>query len=68
MSKIDKLSTLIPMHLIDQGAQEQIYDALNLDFLVKLAVMPDIHKGYLLPIGGVALLDGVISPNYVGFN
>jgi tRNA-splicing ligase RtcB (3'-phosphate/5'-hydroxy nucleic acid ligase) len=31
-----------------------------------LALMPDTHAGYALPIGGVAALDGVISPYYVG--
>lgn len=68
MSKLEKLSTLIPLHLLEQGAQQQIYDALALDFLIKLAVMPDCHTGYTLPIGGVALLDSVISPEYVGYD
>lgn len=68
MSKLDKLSTLIPLHDLEQSAQQQIYDALGLDFLIKLAVMPDCHTGYTLPIGGVALLDNVISPEYVGYD
>lgn len=66
--KLSKLSTLIPLHLLEQGAQQQIYDALALDFLIKLAIMPDCHTGYTLPIGGVALLEGVISPEYVGYD
>lgn len=66
--KLDKLSSLIPLHLLEQSAQKQIYDTLNLDFLIKLAVMPDCHTGYTLPIGGVALLDNVISPEYVGYD
>lgn len=66
--KLDKLSTLIPLHELEQGAQQQIYDALALEFLLKLAVMPDCHTGYTLPIGGVALLDSVISPEYVGYD
>ena len=68
MTKLEKLSSLIPIHFLEQGAQQQIYDALNLDFLIKLAVMPDCHTGYTLPIGGVALLDSVISPEYVGYD
>jgi len=68
MSKLEKLSTLIPLHELEQSAQGQIYDALDLDFLIKLAVMPDCHTGYTLPIGGVALLDSVISPEYVGYD
>ncbi|MCK5018715.1 MAG: RtcB family protein [Candidatus Peribacteraceae bacterium] len=68
MANLEKLATLIPMNEIEIGAQQQIYNALKLDFLIKLAVMPDVHQGYSLPIGGVALLDGVISPSYVGYD
>ncbi len=66
--KLGKLSTLIPIYLLELGAQQQIYNTLALDFLIKLAVMPDCHKGYTLPIGGVALLDRVVSANYVGYD
>lgn len=66
--KLEKLHSLIPIHLLEQGAQQQIYDALALEFLIKLAIMPDCHTGYTLPIGGVALLDNVISPEYVGYD
>jgi tRNA-splicing ligase RtcB len=66
--KLDKLKSLIPVYELEQSAQQQIYDALALDFLIKLAVMPDCHTGYTLPIGGVALLDNVISPEYVGYD
>ncbi len=64
----EKLSTLIPIHDLEQSAQQQIYSNLSLDFLEKLAIMPDCHTGYLLPIGGVALLNNVISPEYVGYD
>lgn len=63
-----KLRSLIPIYELEIEAQNQIYDALKLDFLIKLAVMPDCHTGYSLPIGGVALLDSVISPGYVGYD
>jgi len=68
VSKLDKLKSLVPIHELEQSAQQQIYNALDLDFLVKLAIMPDCHTGYTLPIGGVALLDDVISPEYVGYD
>jgi len=69
MSKTrEKLRSLIQIELLEQSAQQQIYNALALDFLLLLAVMPDCHTGYLLPIGGVALLDNVISPGYVGYD
>ena len=69
MSKnLKKLRSLIPLEQLEWSAQNQIYDALKLDFLIKLAIMPDCHTGYSLPIGGVALLDSVISPGYVGYD
>jgi tRNA-splicing ligase RtcB (3'-phosphate/5'-hydroxy nucleic acid ligase) len=68
MSNLDKLKTLIPMEEIEQGAQQQIYALLDLDFVKKLAIMPDVHMGYLMPIGGVGLFDNVISPYAVGYD
>lgn len=68
MSKLDKLASVIPMEEIEQAAQQQIYDVLSLECLKKLAIMPDVHAGYDLPIGGVALLDGYISPSFVGYD
>lgn len=66
MSILDKLATLVPMEEIEQGAQQQIYEILKLDCLKKLAIMPDVHQGFFMPIGGVALLDGYVSPDMVG--
>jgi len=63
-----RLRMLIPITDLEWSAQNQIYEALNLEFLLILAVMPDCHTGYSLPIGGVALLDSVISPAYVGYD
>lgn len=63
-----KLSTLIKLEDLETSAQQQIWDNLSHDFLLQLAIMPDCHTGYCLPIGGVALLDGVISPEYVGYD
>lgn len=68
MTKLKKLNSLIPIHELEQEAQRQIYTALELDFLLRLAIMPDCHTGYTLPIGGVALLHNVISPEYVGYD
>lgn len=68
MSKLDKLKSLIPLEEIEPKAMQQIYNALEQSFLKKLAIMPDVHAGYDLPIGGVALLDNVISPSFVGFD
>lgn len=64
----NKLHSLIPMSEIEQTAQKQIYDVLSLDCLKRLVIMPDVHAGYDLVIGGVALLDGFISPSFVGYD
>jgi tRNA-splicing ligase RtcB len=63
-----RLRLSIPADRIEKGALDQIYDALKLPYLKALAVMPDVHQGYDLPIGGVALLDGYIWPGAVGYD
>lgn len=52
--------------LIDEGSFEQINNAAQLPVTLKVALMPDAHIGYGLPIGGVAALDGAIAPYMVG--
>jgi len=68
MPNMDKIKSLIPMHEIEQGAQQQIFDNANIPFVKKIAVMPDCHQGYDLPIGAVALVEAHISPSYVGYD
>jgi len=68
MGKLDKLEMLLPMEEVEYEAQQQIYAALDHDFVKKMAVMPDAHTGYTMIIGGVALCDNVISPEYVGYD
>lgn len=64
----DKLHLTIPWDDIDHGAQEQIQTVLAFEFVNKLAIMPDVHQGYDMPIGGVCETDGVISPAWVGYD
>lgn len=64
----DRLRLTIPIEEIDPGSVRQINAALELPFLKTLAIMPDVHKGYELPIGGVALLDDHIWPGAVGYD
>lgn len=68
MSKLKKLKSLIPIEEIEPAAMQQVYSCLDLPFLERLALMPDVHAGYDLPIGGIALLRDKISPSYVGFD
>lgn len=52
---------------IEDGAMEQIKNIANLPFIYKwVAVMPDSHQGYGMPIGGVVVIENIISPNMVG--
>ena len=52
---------------IDHDTLEQAKNLANLPFLHHhLAIMPDAHVGYGMPIGGVAATKDVIIPNAVG--
>ena len=52
---------------IEDGALQQAKDLANLPFVHKwIAIMPDSHQGYGMPIGGVMATNGVIVPNAVG--
>ena len=53
--------------IIEEGALQQARDLANLPFLYKwVALMPDAHWGFGMPIGGVIATKGVIIPNAVG--
>ena len=55
---------------IEDGAFEQVVNVAFFPGIVNYSLaMPDIHRGYGLPIGGVAPIDyntGIISPGGVG--
>ena len=52
---------------IEDGAMGQARNLANLPFVYKhVAVMPDAHFGYGMPIGGVIATEDVIIPNAVG--
>jgi len=52
---------------IEDCALEQAKNLANLPFTFKhVAIMPDSHLGYGMPIGGVLATQGVIIPNAVG--
>jgi tRNA-splicing ligase RtcB (3'-phosphate/5'-hydroxy nucleic acid ligase) len=52
---------------IDADTLTQAKNLANLPFLFRhVAIMPDAHVGYGMPIGGVAATEGVIIPNAVG--
>jgi len=52
---------------IEDEALAQARNLANLSFAYKwIAIMPDSHSGYGMPIGGVMATQGVIIPNAVG--
>jgi tRNA-splicing ligase RtcB len=52
---------------IESGAFEQAKNLANLPFVFKhVAVMPDAHVGYGMPIGGVMASEEMVIPNAVG--
>lgn len=51
----------------EQGAIDQAKNLANLPFTFKhIALMPDTHQGFGMPIGGVLATKGVVIPNAVG--
>lgn len=52
---------------IEESALAQAINLANLPFTFKhVALMPDCHAGYGMPIGGVLATKGVVIPNAVG--
>jgi tRNA-splicing ligase RtcB (3'-phosphate/5'-hydroxy nucleic acid ligase) len=52
---------------IEPGALQQAKDIANLPYAAHhVAVMPDCHQGFGMPIGGVLATRGVVIPNAVG--
>lgn len=52
---------------IEDGALKQAGNLAKLPFAFRhIAIMPDAHQGYGMPIGGVMATQGVVVPNAVG--
>jgi tRNA-splicing ligase RtcB len=52
---------------IEPGAYAQIDQLARLPFAFKhIAIMPDCHQGYGMPIGGVLATNNEVIPNAVG--
>ncbi|MDM8549475.1 RtcB family protein [Desulfobacterales bacterium HSG2] len=63
----EKLPVKLWLDDMPDGALEQAKHLANLPFAFKhVAIMPDSHQGYGMPIGGVLATQGVIIPNAVG--
>ncbi len=52
---------------VEPGTMEQARNLANLPFVFKhVAIMPDAHLGYGMPIGGVMATEDMVIPNAVG--
>lgn len=64
---IEQIPVKLWLQDIEEGALEQAKDLANLPFAFRhIAIMPDSHRGYGMPIGGVLAAERVIIPNAVG--
>lgn len=61
-----------PTHIfsdnIEAEALAQFHSAMEMDFAVAGALMPDAHSGYTLPIGAVVAAKDVVVPAWVGYD
>ncbi len=63
----ERLPIKIWLDDLEEGALQQAKNLANLPFAFKhVALMPDCHQGFGMPIGGVLALDDIIIPNAVG--
>ena len=63
----EKIPVKLWLEDIEQGALDQALNLAKLSFAYKwIAIMPDSHVGYGMPIGGVMATEQVIVPNAVG--
>jgi len=65
--KTEKLPIKLWTDSIEEGALAQAKNLANLSFAFKhIAIMPDVHSGYGMPIGGVLAAKETVIPNAVG--
>ena len=65
--KTQKIPIRMWLEEIEDGAMEQIKHLAELPFAFShIAIMPDSHQGYGMPIGGVLATKDIIIPNAVG--
>ncbi len=65
--KTERIPIKLWLDDIDEGAMEQARNLANLRFAFRhIAIMPDSHQGFGMPIGGVMATKGAVIPNAVG--
>lgn len=67
VTNVGKIPIRMWLNDLETGALRQAINLSNLPFVFKhVAIMPDAHQGYGMPIGGVLATNGVVIPNAVG--
>lgn len=67
VSKKGRIPLLIWTDNVEEGAMQQALNLSNLPFAFgHIALMPDVHQGFGMPIGGVLAAEDFIVPNAVG--
>ncbi len=65
--KTEKVPIKLWLDNVEPETMQQARNLANLPFVVRhVALMPDAHLGYGMPIGGVMATEGVVVPNAVG--
>lgn len=63
----EKIPIKLWLNDLEEGALQQAKDLANLPIAFKhIAIMPDSHQGYGMPIGGILATKDAIIPNAVG--
>ena len=63
----ERIPILLWLDDLEEGAMQQARNLANLSVAYKhIAIMPDAHQGYGMPIGGVLATKDAIIPNAVG--
>jgi len=63
----ERLPIKLWLHTLDEGALKQARNLANLNYAFHhIALMPDTHEGFGMPIGGVLATRDVVIPNAVG--
>lgn len=67
LNKLDKPNKIYA-DVIEDGALDQFINVMSHPSIVRGALMPDVHQGYTLPIGGVVESKGMVFPSFVGYD
>ncbi len=67
LNKIKKPTTIFA-EVIEDGALTQFCNVMEHPAMTRGALMPDVHQGYTMPIGGVVESKGMVFPSFVGYD